>query len=406
MLEPRNAFIKRRPISDKVGSFIWPYIDMNVITNSIETAEKMGLKYMELPFYIPVGGADQPWNMDWVKARVKDVANLCKEHGIIPMVNFHSTNTYLGEDPITHSMFTPQQLQFIKDNISDFMQMMAHQGIIWSGWNEPNWDFWCYGHAGNQEVIDSYIDFEKWIIKESKRYDPQAINATLNFADSPGFDLPQIETAQKRGLLNEANGMIFHPYLQSGRDQGLPETLFQIGTVPKELNQNDLPLMTTEYGFPRLGSDNWQGHWSMEDAAKLTVRETLILDCLGYSVIGNYSLVGSDYQILNDDGTSFNLVGGSLKTLVDELDGYSFVESLKTPDKNSYVFLYQKDGNQPKIAYWATQNIGQREVELGNAKIKLNFKDEVHIIEPDLTPNQKEYFPNIKEDTSLGTRVI
>ncbi len=399
--------VAHRPISEKMLINSWKYRDS--FEKSIAAMSKVGFKYVNIGTWFNLTKCDGDPVFDNEIEKTQVALDICKKYGMKPMLNFGGQNNgYLNTK--TWCNFNQNQLEKIKQYFSKFVQTFSNQGIIWANLNEPDNVYWApFNQRHNPRVISSWVNFSKWFIDETFKFDKEALNAPYSCITSvadEGSDITR--QAIQQGLFRRALGGISHPYVFQNHNNGQPEIMLELheGTVA------GLPLVSNEYGYPRanLTGDHDQGYFSMAEAAKYTARQTIIQDYLGFSIIGIYCDLGNSYSIENDDG-SLNLVGKMTMDLVDELNGYTIQEKIEVESHDNvyddiYIFRYSKKGFVDKIVYWAPEKVGLRQLSVNNKIIKLNITDYPQVVDYDGVPNPKEYFMPIKSNTSLGTEVV
>ncbi|CAM2772747.1 hypothetical protein [Fructilactobacillus fructivorans] len=398
----------RKPLSEKLAISTWKYYPDWMLENTMKTASDSGFKYINIGTWL--GRNDDGYTiLNDELDRITRALDLCKKYHLKPMINFgvDTTPTYHSE---TGSYYSYKQLKSIKKCITIIFENFADEGIIWNNWNEPNVT-WVNDLFGNNVAgMDSWIEMQRWIVNENKYIDNKSINTVSGLANIPGQYRNIIDREKIKGLFSNADAILVHDYIDQQWNKGAPEILMQQGTFPGIR----LPLASNEFGYSRYGEtgDDWQGFWNDEDAIKLTQREIILQDYLGYAIIGLFcDLAVHTYHLFNENCIGLNQVGRPIMDMVNQLSGYTLIDKVKTTDTDNYmedlyVFVYANDTKSVKVVYWAPKNTGSHIINIYGAKLKLNFTDSVKIIEPDLTPNQEDYFPTIKKDTSLGTEVI
>lgn len=385
----------RRPITDKLGTFLWAYN-----SNSQQQAKAfadMGLKYLKTPIWIDENSANDSTKFD--PTSVKAFFEYEQSLNMTVISDLHSFHTgALNTD--TYSYYTPTQLGNIKSCIINAMTACANKGIIWEGWNEPNGSFWS-PVWNDTNVIKAWVDFDKWEYTQAKLIDPNSLFCTLAMFLYPGFSDGVLDTSRRYqslidyagqlGLFDNANLASIHPYMYRLFDNGAPESLiYKAGynVFPSSMQQKALITTEFSYGIPVSGysGSTFNGQWDTRSAAALHLREILILDYLGYSIICSYSDLGNNHSILNDDCT-LNKIGQGVKWLIDELDGYTFDSKIEIADHTGYIddlylMKYTKDGAKDKLVYWTPSRIGELYGLVYQSNFyKLKFSDYPQILE-------------------------
>lgn len=386
---------KKRPITDKLGTFLWAYN-----SNSQQQAKAfadLGLKYLKTPIWIDEGSANDVSVFD--PSGIKSFFEYEQSLGMSVISDLHSFHTgTLNTD--TYSYYTPTQLGNIKACIDNALTACAGKGIIWEGWNEPNGSFWS-PTWNDPNVIQAWTDFDKWEYQQVKAIDPNSLFCTLAMFLYPGYTMTVlndyakyqslVDYAGQLGLFDSADMASLHPYIYRDLNNGSPEILLSQASYNNfPVSMQSKALITTEfsYAIPVSGysGSTFNGQWDTRSAAALHLREILILDYLGYSIICSYSDLGGNHSILNDDCTP-NMIGQGVEWLINELNGYAFDSKIEIVNHNGYIddlylMKYTKDGANDKLVYWAPSRIGELYglVYQGNF-YKLKFSDYPQILE-------------------------
>lgn len=161
-------------------------------------------------------------------------------------------------------------------------------------------------------------------------------------------------TSIKLGMLNVGQAASYHPY-----HQGLPE---QVLTNKDELNlrqqfaNHNLPVAATEYGYSVTG--NFNGTYTAQQQSDYTIRQTLLMDMLGFDKMIVFTMENSDkgwaFQHNYYDGSkgAFNQVGLDYQRLFTELLGYTFSMRVATDSQDDYLLAYTAPDKSTKLVYW------------------------------------------------------
>ncbi|MFT8491554.1 hypothetical protein [Oenococcus sicerae] len=378
----------KRPISDKIGLCLWPYSqDMPA---QIKACKNIGMKYISCGVYLNKD-SDFLAPLDIFKSSLQT----CQQFGMNLMVNFTSFDDpgNLPFDEDTKSYYSPEQLGKIKENCLAIYQALKGGDVIYEGWNEPNGGFWSpKGYWENQidpSIVSASTAMEIWLARQGRLIDPNATFTGPSMFQAPDYDVVYNGSGNNRkytnltaqlGLYDELDAVCIHPYMQQSIEGGAPETLVSMG----KMKVTDLPLVSNEFGFyvHNNGTENssWQGVWNERDAGKLTIRQILIMDYIGYSIIGLWGSGSGQMHITTNEG-DIDTTGKAIQWLLDELNGYTFDSKIEVSAHNGYiddlyVMKYTKEGSNDKLVYWTPSKFGEKSGLVVNGKfIELQFTD-------------------------------
>ncbi|USS86501.1 hypothetical protein M3M38_00015 [Fructilactobacillus cliffordii] len=409
-------------LDTKLGTMFWAYTSPGVddIEEVARKCDKLHVHFLDMPHHIDCWG-NNPMNNHEHWDRIFDTL---KAHGIVPHVYFQSNNYRTFTDPETHAIWDSKQMQTIRQGIIDFINRYAIRNpeIWWGDWNEPNGSGW----VDSKERYDYYViqvweQLSKWIHDEIRYRNPESIHTSANYLGAPNsshFDNVNntffSEYQYRFALYDDVDYLTWHPYVDTYNGEAIPEELLKQGIVPAEYNPLQKQLIATEFGFARGGGTGLQGRtWTDDEAAKLMIREILILDMMNYKRICFFCLTGSGnwdsnpYGAFNDTGKTDNYtqVGLAIKDLMDQLAGYHFVQRYDLDDEHLFALQYQNEAGDNKLAYWSTNSAGTVETPFRDENQELNFTDYVQITDLSFEPIKCEFFLPIEADSSLGTRV-
>jgi len=228
----------------------------------------------------------------------------------------------------------------------------ADKGIIWELWNEPNSDnFW----KPTVNVSD-YLAWCKAVVPVIRKADP---GACIVGPATSNMDIPFLEAAFEKGLLELVDGVSVHPYRNPGRG---PETTYEeyenikvLIDLYKPIGKN-IPLISGEWGYSCF-------FVSPELQGKYLVRQWLSNISMDVPI--------SIWYDWHDDGTdpqnaefNFGTVTNdyqpkpaiqAMKNLIAQHNGYQFIGRLSTPDDLDYLLLFS-NGDKYQLAAWTTGN--------------------------------------------------
>ncbi|MCI1921978.1 MAG: hypothetical protein LKJ22_08660 [Liquorilactobacillus nagelii] len=373
--------IVRRPLSDKVGTCIWPY--QGTTEKQIAGAAEMGMKYVS-------AGAEIEGSGNWANSDlIIDAYNQAVSQGLYFMTGSANGATS-GKSPTASDLFG------FKEAFSKIFNYFKGKGVIYNGWNEPNGVFWTTNNQPtaqtNYETVKASTDMEIWLAKQARNIDS---TATIT---GPSMIYPPDDTPENRiyvnmiaemGLFKYLDAVCEHPYMRKPTDNGCPEQLIETDNF----KVTNLPKVSNEFGFPwnqkKVSNDaGFQGIWNLYESIKLTLRQILIMDYMNYSIIALYTAEcgTNDYSLLDIDG-NLTAVGKSIKWLISELDGYTLDSKIEITEHVGYIddlylMKYTKEGANDKLVYWTPSRMGELYgLIYQNNFYKLKFSDYPQILE-------------------------
>lgn len=250
------------------------------------------------------------------------------------------------DDGLTNKTNIDYQAYYTKwlEMIRAIVMRYAGKGIYYEAVDEAlsGGHFWL-----NQSISDSMVadivNMNDRFYAYTKAYDTTAKFISGDFASPSSTAYQAIEN----GMLDYGDFASYHPYFTN------PENMISSSdqvAFRQAIKDKGLKLSATEYGFGVPSAFN--GANTREEQASKLVRQTLILDMLGFEHIVQFTMDGSDkvWVMQNEDGT-FNLAGNVMQSIMFSLQGYSFYERVDS-NEDDYVLRYVKDGDVDKIVYW------------------------------------------------------
>lgn len=369
--------ITKRPISDKLGGCVWPYYDN--IEQQVIGAQNIGIKYVSAGALFRREEGFPPNTNEF-----STMIDLIKKYDMKLMVDWSGTQS--GNDTTTHSFYSTNELNTIKSSAVDMINQLKGLGVIYLGWNEPNGLFWIDDTKAamtDYDTVKSSTDMEIWLAQQEKALDSSCTVAGTSFLYPPDYvsdNRTYINLINQLGVFDHLDAVAEHPYLVQNYNCGNPEQLLKYDAM----KVTNLPKITNEFAFPwkQKSDSSFQGIWTLRDATKLTLRQILMMDYTGYSIIGLYTCEcgTSNDSLLNADG-SLTEVAKSIRWLLDELDGYTFDTKIEVVDHvgyndDMYVLKYIKDNSPSKLVYWTPTYMGNTlKLELDNNSYELKFDD-------------------------------
>ncbi|WP_034991560.1 hypothetical protein [Liquorilactobacillus vini] len=386
----------KRPISEKIGLCLWPYSqDMNA---QIKACHDIGMKYISCGVFLNLPDFSAPSDL------FKSTLQLCKAYEMHMMVNFTSFNSNPGStgdgfNEETQSFYSSDMLEKIKNSCLEIYQVLKGGDVVYEGWNEPNGGFWSpkpYSeNQTNPSIVSASTAMEIWLAKQGRNIDPTATFTGPSMFQAPDYDVvygavdnnrKYVNMTAQFGLYDVLDAVCIHPYMQQSIENGSPEALLSMG----EMKVTNLPLVSNEFGFfvydKSNGNTLWQGAWDPHTASALTLRQILIMDLTGYSIIAMWGSGDGEMGVTSNAGNILS-TGKAIQWLLAELNGYTLDSKIEIADHTGYIddlylMKYTKDGAKDKLVYWTPSRIGELYglVYQGNF-YKLRFSDYPQILE-------------------------
>jgi hypothetical protein len=232
------------------------------------------------------------------------------------------------------------------------------KGVIWEMWNEPNIaQFWK-----PKPNADNYAKLALAVAKAVRAADPTSLH--VGPATST-IDLAFLETCFKAGLLDHWDAVSVHPYRQGDPETANPEyrnlRLLIARYAPKG---KTIPILSGEWGY----SAAWK-NFDEARQAKYLPRQLLtnLYNEVPISIWYDWHDDGPDPK---EPEHHFGTVrhpytkGQSpvydpkpaylaMKTLTEQLGGYTYNKRLAMPRDQDYVLLFSHD-DQVRLAAWTT----------------------------------------------------
>ncbi|EQE01063.1 hypothetical protein QAS_4049 [Clostridioides difficile CD9] len=334
-----------RPLVDKLGVFVYPYTwdhvynHYQLIDMQVRLAKELGFKYARFPFLFMgewISGENLQWDLpDYMLKRLLN-------NGITPICPWEIDGP-AGTDYLTPVM---DQTKKIMENV---VKHYSGRGLIWESQNEP-----YYLMKASGELNQHWANLVK-------KYDPDAVYVTGDIGPVVNYNSTDKiwQTAIDNGFLKNADAWSLHPYV----DPKSPEDLAKQTNTEflQAMKQNNLPLITTEFGYSTAPVNGYDGV-SEVDQANLATRQLFVLDYLGQPIISLYQLHGTNsgvggYGMYTGDFqhiTERPLVQ-AYRNIIKELNGYRLIKRIDTGQDAEWVLQYQ-NRKKVKYVYWNRYN--------------------------------------------------
>ena len=269
----------------------------------------------------------------------------------------------------------------------------AGKGIIWELWNEPNSDkFW----APKSNVAD-YVAWCKTVVPVIRKADPGACIIAPATSD---IDIPFLEKAFEKGLLELIDGVSVHPYRNPKRG---PETTFEeyenikvLIDLYKPAGKN-IPVISGEWGYssffvsPELQGKYLARQWLNNIYSELPISIWYDWHDDGTDSLNaehNFGTVTNSYQ--------YKPAFLAMKTLISQLRGKHFVGRIGSESNDDYKLIFS-DGNDYQMAAWTTDtahkiNLGEG-LEFGNGTNMVGKTKQSIITDTLLLTDSPSYYP-------------
>jgi beta-xylosidase len=293
------------------------------------------------------------------------------------------------KDPITGEIQTDVASPRHPESIQAFARWAAaaadhfrSYNVVWEIWNEPNVTFWR-----PVPDITEYITLAIATCKAVKAIVPDAIIIGPATSQIP---VPFIESFMASGVLQYLDAVSVHPYRSYDKS---PETAADEYRQLRELigryapdGKKNMPVISSEWGYASAREGISTGK-----QAAFIVRMQLANLLNGVPVSIWY-----DWKNDGDSPTNFEHNCGTvtsdlkpkpafsaLRTMNNELKGFTFLRRLDVGNNNDYVLLFKNENNRFKIAAWTMDP--QHHVVVGN-----NIPDLTRVRSTDGYGNNKE----------------
>ncbi|NVO88959.1 hypothetical protein HWN39_10760 [Lactobacillus rhamnosus] len=384
MLDTTRHTHRRRPIVRKLGIAVWSWDED--WERQLLTAKSLGFSYIRL--VLMINRSDLGKSFDNIFDRYEKVVAKAQELELDLIVSWSTDYLSKLKQPYidyqdTRCVLSTDQLALLKSAIKSFIKAHAGQGIVYEAFNEAMGDFWSSSGTArtNPNDVHSWVSFDRWLGAEVKKLDSTSTYATLCGTGCPGDYLQPTYSgiAEQQGLFdNNADLVSWHPYVEAEYDDGRPEHLLTSGQMRNvSVETADLPMISTEFGYSRFRDNEnytWQGLWNIDDAANYTVRQALLLDMLGWPIIGVFDMGYDNYGLL-DWPAEVNKVGMALKELSKNLAGFSFEQRVDCQNPNLFCLKYVSFSGDVVFVYWAAKYQGEASISIDGRQVSLLFTE-------------------------------
>lgn len=221
------------------------------------------------------------------------------------------------------------------------------RGVVWEVWNEPNIDFWK-----PRPNVDDYTKLAVETVKAVREADPKA---TILVPASSGFPWDFFETLFASGILEDVDGVSVHPYRES-HPETAAEDYGRLRALIARHARKHVPIVSGEWGYSTA-----EGRFSEAEQARYIVREYLanLASGVNLSIFYDWKDDGPDPK---ENEHRFGTVRQDLspkpsflaaKSLIRELNGYSFKHRLRGESPAESKLLFAKGGALAVVS-WTT----------------------------------------------------
>ena len=292
--------------------------------------------------------------------------SLLKKYDLIPYYILGYTNTIYGnEGNITSENMTNGYINYVKACVDRY----KNQNCVWEIYNEANTEKWKNSSPKN------YTNLVKKIYPIIKDIDSTSIVAVGALGNTLSYSLEFFDKMCSYGVLDYCDIISTHPYSNEK-----PELLNDYwgefyGVIGKYTNRN-IPIWCGEVGYSDV--PNWDGNGnnavvSPTNKINFTLRQILnnVRNGIEKTIIycatdrnGSNANVENYFGIFDYNG-NYKDVSNEIKTLLNEIGDYYFIEEIETNNINNYVMKFT-DGKNVKYVAWCINN---------NSKIILENKE-------------------------------
>lgn len=274
-----------------------------------------------------------------------------RSHGIRPMFILCFGNPIYGSgSPHTHE----QRDAFVRYAMAAISRY-RRQGAIWELWNEPNSEqFWKPAAS-----VDDYILLARDLGQAIRRQEPD--EWYVGPATS-GIDYGYVQRCLDAGLLDYWDGITVHPYQQSGPPEGVAGQWAPLSQMVDRAKPGGAApiLIDGEWGY----SDKYAG-LDRELQGQYITRQYLVNMASGVPMSIYYDW-RNDGPSLSDAEHNFGAVDLELqpkiaykavKSLVSQLDGFTYDKRLEAGSSQEWVMRFRK-GGEFRYAGWTANRMG------------------------------------------------
>lgn len=165
-----------------------------------------------------------------------------------------------------------------------------------------------------------------------------------------------------RGGLELANAKYgsYHPYIIDNPERMLTNPYHE--RMLNTIKNHGLIPMATEYGYAHGDYSNFNGSYTRQQQSDYLIRQTLLLDALGFDKIIAWTMDNTDriwameQNVYDSDAwrdrkPRWNQHGLDYQQFFYQLQGFRFKENL-SKDKHTYIFRYVRSGDEDRLVIW------------------------------------------------------
>ena len=295
---------------------------------------------------------------------VEPQMKLCKELGLTVIVTLFSSNS-LYEEPRGGVQSDAARKGFAAFAV-EAAKHFSDQDVMFEIWNEPNVrTFWRKdGTHNSPEFAKEYSDLVNAVVPEMVKAVPGVFVMAGSVSNYWEPSYQWTEECFKNGVLKSGiRAWSVHPY-----GVKTPEE-FKVGhdrtkELLKKYGAPDMPLIDSERGFTNVKNGVNDEGWSGGVDAKLMdyqawhlVRQYLVDMIEGIRLTSWYEYKGNEGFSLYENGKPRPALE-AFKTMVRELDGYSFKTLLKTDNPQDRLALFSNAQGAVKLVAWTSAKAG------------------------------------------------
>ena len=295
---------------------------------------------------------------------VESQMKLCKELGLTVIVTLFSSNS-LYEEPRGGVQTDAARKGFAAFAVAA-AKHFSGQDVMFEIWNEPNVrTFWRKdGTHNSPEFAKEYSDLVNAVVPEMVKAVPGVFVMAGSVSNYWEPSYQWTEECFKNGVLKSGiRAWSVHPY-----GVKTPEE-FKVGhdrtkELLKKYGAPDMPLIDSERGFTNVkngvNDEGWSGGASgklMDYQAWHLVRQYLVDMIEGVRLTSWYEYKGNEGFSLYENGKPRPALE-AFKTMVRELDGYSFKSLVKTDNPQDRLALFSNAAGAVKLVAWTSAKAG------------------------------------------------
>jgi hypothetical protein len=230
---------------------------------------------------------------------------------------------------------------------------------MWEIWNEPNVQtFWGkHGQGHNSEqYADEYLALVKACVPAMRQADPDCIILGGSVSNLWSESFKWEDFCFKKGILDTGiDAWSVHPYSTKNPEDHIAGYATVRAAMANIAHKPNFPLLNTERGFPvnkkAEGFSGGDEKELFEYQAWYVVRQYLIDQLCHVNLTIWYEWGGKEgFALVKGDAK--NPAYNSLKTMIDQLTGYTFDKRIDLPSDRDFALQFKNKDGGVKLVVW------------------------------------------------------